>query len=330
MKRKTLQLPKTVLAPLSGITDVPFRLIARKCGCEFAYTEMVDVNGIFFDNKKTIKMLDHPKEDSPLGVQFVGQDENRILRAAKVCEEMGFDLIDLNAGCPARKVVKGGKGSALLKDPVKLGKIINHLVKETALPVTVKIRIGWDTESKNYIEVGKAAEDNGASAICVHARTQCQMYKGKPDHNATRELKESLSIPIFASGNIFKPEDVKEVLDFTGCDGVAVARGALGRPWIFKEIKEYLQGRPYEGITPQFQELKNLLREHFLLCLEYFGEFLAFKRMYKHTAWYLKRYKNLDVIMKEFVKCKNEDDFNFFLDRLELKEEKILELRSKD
>jgi len=321
-----LKHPYIMLAPLSGVTDVPFRLIARKFGCKFAFTEMVDVNGIHYNNVKTFKMFDRPKEDAPLGAQIVGQDEEKMLAAAKLCEDKGFRLVDINAGCPARKVVKGGKGSALLKDPKHLGNIIRRLTNELTIPVTVKIRSGWDKDSKNFMEVARIAQEEGAKAICIHTRTQNQMYKGKPEHDDARQIKEALSIPVIVSGNMFNPEDIKEVLDQTLCDGAMIARGVLGRPWIFKEVEDYLTSGSYENGDPTFQEIKETIKEHFMLCLDHYSKYLAFKRMYKHICWYLKPYRNLDSIMKEYSKVKTPEELFIFIDRLHLEDGRRMEI----
>jgi len=316
---------RIILAPLSGVTDVPFRLLARRHGCKFAFTEMIDVNGIEYKNLKTIKMLDHPEEDSPLGVQLVGGDVNKILNAAKLCEDKGYKLLDINAGCPARKVIKGGKGSALLKDPEKLGDIISTLTREIDIPVTVKIRSGWNDENRNYLEVAKISQDAGAKALCIHSRTQNQMYRGKPDHNDIKEVKEMLTIPVIASGNLFSPQDVKSVFEYTDCDAVVIARGALGNPWIFKNIEKFLKEGTQEAIyNPTFQERKEVIKEHFLLCSEYYQEWFSFRRMYKHMTWYLKGLKNLDAFMKEYRKHDKIDEFFSFLDKVCLEDEKYL------
>lgn len=308
---------KTVLAPMSGITDVPFRLMCRKFGCRFAFTEMVDVNGIAYNNIKTLKYLDRVPGDEPLGVQIVGADSDRLLFAAKLCEEKGFQVLDINAGCPARKVIKGGKGSALLKDVPKLAGIVGRIVKELTIPVTVKIRSGWDEDSLNYMEVAKAVEAEGASAICIHTRTQKQMYKGRADHDITAKLKKKIKVPVFASGNIFTAGDAKKVLEDTGCDGVFIARGALGKPWIFRATEDLLAGKD-EFDAPGLEEIKKIILEHFTLSLEFQGEFLAKKRMYKHVAWYLKRFKNLNEIMKAYQKVKDPTSFKSFVESLEI------------
>ncbi len=314
---------KAVMAPMAGVADTPFRIMVRKFGCAFAFTEMIDVNGIYYKNRKTINLIKKVPEDSPLGIQLVGQDEEKLSYAAKLCEDNGFEVLDLNAGCPAKKVVKGGKGAALLKSPAKLAKIVGRLKKEVAIPVTVKIRSGWDENNLNYLEVARAVASEGASAICIHSRTRKQMYRGKVRHHEAREIREAAGIPVFVSGNVLNPEDVPDILRTTGCDAVFVARGALGRPWIFSEIKAELgQGEAFAD--PAFNELKTIIAEHFRLSFRFHGEWLAFKRMYKHLCWYLMRFKNLDAIMREYMKVKDAAAFVSFMERLELEKGKYL------
>ncbi|MDP8299399.1 MAG: tRNA dihydrouridine synthase DusB [Candidatus Tantalella remota] len=313
---------KAVLAPMSGITDVPFRMICRKFGCSFAFTEMVDVNGIVYNNKKTFKYLERLPGDHPLGAQLVGQDEERLLRVARLCEEVGFGMVDLNAGCPARKVITGGKGAYLLKTPGKIGRLIARMVKGLAIPVTIKIRSGWDEDSLNYLEVARIAEAEGASAICIHPRTKTQMYRGQAYHEMTQEVKESVRIPVFASGNMFKASDVKTVMEDTGCDGVYIARGALGRPWIFDEINRMFQGKDAKD-APDLDRIKEVVEEHYRLSLEHHGEFLGNKRMHKHLSWYLKEYKNLNEMLNEYRETKDLDSFLVFLKRLSLDGRKL-------
>lgn len=315
MKRDSIQdmiKNKATLAPMSGITDIPFRIMCRKFGCKFAFTEMIDVNGIVYRNRKSLKYLERIPEDVPLGAQIVGSDEERILYVAKMVEEKGFEVLDLNAGCPARKVIKGGKGSALLKNPKKLGRIVGRLAKELSIPVTVKIRSGWSEEELNYLRVAEIIESEGAKAICIHPRSKDQMYRGRPRHEITKEIAERVKIPVFASGNIFSSSDVKSVMDSTGASGVFIARGALGRPWIFEEIATG------EEKTPSFEGLKRIITEHYRISEEYYGTFLTHKRMYKHLTWYLKKYKNLNEIMTEYRDVKDLSSFNFFVDSLRL------------
>jgi tRNA-dihydrouridine synthase B len=313
-----------VLSPMAGVTDIPFRLICRKYGCRFAFTEMVDVNGIAYRNIKTMKYLDMADGDSPLGAQIVGADEKRLLDAALVCQDRGFRVIDVNAGCPARKVIKGGKGAALLKHPLKLGRILGSLTSKLEVQVTVKIRLGWDEQSVNYLEVAKIAESEGASAICVHPRTREQMYRGGSiSHEPTRQVKQAVKIPVFASGNIFSEMDAKKVMEDTGCDGVFAARGTLGRPWIFDGINKVLEGG-VPGEEPGLEEIKLIMLEHFRLSERHYGKFLAVKRMYKHVTWYLKRYKNLNAVMNVYREVKDAVSFEEFIAKIGLNDRRMV------
>ncbi|MFA6636397.1 MAG: tRNA dihydrouridine synthase DusB [Candidatus Omnitrophota bacterium] len=321
---KLMQEARCVLSPMAGVTDIPFRIMCRRYGCRFAFTEMVDVNGMAYRNIKTMKYLDMVEEDSPLGAQIVGADENKMLEAAKICQDRGFRVIDINAGCPARKVIKVGKGSALLKDPVKLGRIIGLLARKLETPVTVKIRAGWDEESINYLEVSRIAESEGASAICVHPRTMTQMYKGAAiSHEPTKEVKQAVKIPVFASGNIFSAADAASVLKYTGCDGIFVARGALGHPWIFSDIAKAFSGDIHED-EPGFDRIKLIMAEHFKLSEEHRGELMTTKRMYKHVSWYLKRYKNLNEVMNAYREVNDTVSFLSFLERITLDGRKMV------
>lgn len=322
---------RAVLAPMSGITDIPFRMMARKFGCRFAFTEMIDVNGIVYSNRKSFKLMDRACGDDPIGVQIVGADENKLLYVAQVCEEKGFDVLDINAGCPARKVVKSGKGSALLKDPVKIARIIRMIVSKLKIPVTVKIRSGWDEDSLNYLEVAKAAASEGASSICIHSRTREQMYKGKVRHDIAGAVKKAMDIPVFASGNIFTAQDAFDVYKDTGCDGVYIARGALGRPWIFSEINNMFFSDGSGDVSfggPLFVDIKKIMIDHFSICREYYeGKWLV-SRMYKHVAWYLKGLKNLNEVMKEYRTVSDLASFIDFTDRLSLDERNHLRMEN--
>ncbi|MFH1846819.1 MAG: tRNA dihydrouridine synthase DusB [Candidatus Omnitrophota bacterium] len=310
---------RAVLAPMAGVTDIPFRLMARKFGCEFAFTEMIDINGIIYNNRKTFNLMRRIEQDLPLGIQLVGEDSDKMLRVAKICAEKGYRVIDVNAGCPVRKVTKAGKGSALLKEPRKLSEMIKKLVKGLDVAVTLKIRSGWDENSKNYLKIAEIAEQEGVRAICVHPRTQAAMYKGRADWDVIAEVKEKLSIPVFASGNIFKASDASDVVHHTGCDAVFVARGALGKPWIFDDIKRYFSGDT-EQRTPGFSEIKDIISRHFNMAIEIYEEGLALRRMYKYITWYLKSFKNLDMVMKEYRKAKNKKEADIFMERLLLNE----------
>ncbi len=315
---------RVILAPMAGVSDAPFRIMCRRNGCGFAFTEMIDVNGIFYKNVKTLKYLDTLPEDRPLGVQLVGADEKRMLEGAMLCRDKGYTVIDINAGCPARKVVKGGKGAALLKDPAKLGRIIGLISSKLDVDVTVKIRAGWDAESANYLEVAKIAESEGAKAICVHPRTREEMYRGREiSHHPTREIKAAVNIPVFASGNVFCAKGAEDILRSTGCDGIFVARGALGRPWIFRAIGASLRGEASPG-EPCLDAIKTAMADHFSLSEKWYGSFLTVKRMYKHVTWYLKRYKNLNAVMESYRAVKDASSFEGFLRAIELDGRKMV------
>lgn len=319
---------RVVFAPMSGVTDIPCRITARKFGCGYAFTEMIDVNGILYNSRKSFRLMDRVPGDGPLGVQLVTDDAEKLLKVALICEEKGFPVVDINAGCPARKVIKGGKGSALMRSPRKLAGMVEKLVKTLRIPVTVKIRSGWDEEHLNYLEVSRAAAGAGAAAICVHPRTREQMYKGKAPREVIRQIKEAVDIPVFASGNIFSADDVLEVFEETGCDAVFVARGALGRPWIFREIKNALAGKAPLP-EPSFDEIKEIIKEHFLLCVEHHGENLAVRRMYKQMCWYMKKTKGLDAVMKAYRSVRTPDEFAAFMDGLCMDERRHLSIREK-
>ncbi|MBD3378848.1 MAG: tRNA dihydrouridine synthase DusB [Candidatus Omnitrophica bacterium] len=316
---------KTVLAPMAGVTDVPFRMLMRRFGCKFAFTEMIDVNGVIYNNRKTFRLMERLPGDAPLGIQLVGRDEDKFSRVAAYCVEKGYRVIDINAGCPARKVVSPGKGVSLMRAPAVLSRIVRRLVRELGVPVTVKMRSGWNEEEKNYMEVAEAVQDAGASAVCVHARTKEQMYKGRADHRITAEMKRNLRIPVFASGNLMSPRDVKDVLDLTGCDGVFIARGCLGRPWIFSQTNRMLRGM--EPIDPPgFEDIKEIMLEHFQLASEYFESSRLFPRMYKHVAWYFKGHKNLDPVMRSYRQVDSLDGLRRFVESVKVGERNRLEV----
>lgn len=320
---------KVFMSPMSGITDLPFRTILQKHGCRFMFTEMIDANGLFYNNFKTMRMLNRAKDTYTYGVQLIGSDEEKILRAANICEDKGFSILELNAACPVHKVTKDGKGSALLKDLKKLQKIISCLVKGIKIPLTVKIRSGWDNSNLNYLKSAKIIEETGASAICIHPRTKLQMYKDMPCHEITRAVKETVKIPVFASGDIFSTEDVNKVFKSTNCDAISIARGALGRPWIFKQIYSGLNGSGHCP-APSFDEIKSIITEHLAICLEFFDAKRAFLRMYKHCNWYFKEYGNRHFIMQKYREIHDFEQFKHFMDRLCVDGDKKLYLKGED
>jgi nifR3 family TIM-barrel protein len=260
-------------------------------------------------------MLSSNEEDKPLGVQLVGENIKDIVEAAKVCEDKGFDMININAACPVPKLKRKGKGVALMNEPEKMGHLIASLTKAVKVPVVLKIRSGFDNNSLNYLEISRIAESEGASAIFIHPRTAESKYAGRLCKEHIIELKQHLKIPIFASGNVMKAYHVIEMLESTGCDGVSIARGSMGQPWIFSQSQTLLDNKPMSE-KPPLDEIKQIAQDHFLMMAEIYGFNRALPRMYKHMTWYFAKHKELDPLMRSFrhtVKC--EKDFVAFLGR---------------
>lgn len=276
-----------VLAPMAGISDLPFRLINRRFGFELAFVEMINVRSLSYKNDRTISMLATNSQDRPIGIQIVGSEEEYILKAVDILKDYEFDVLDFNAACPARKVTSKGDGAGLLKNPEKLNKLLKIIVQNTEKPVTVKIRLGWDEKSINAKEVAQCAEEAGIKALFVHGRSRTQGYSGNVNYKIIKSVKDSLKIPVIASGDIFSAQLAKKMLDETGCDGLAVARGALGNPWIFKEIEEYLEnGRLIPDSSPE--EVMKTMMIHMDLCIDFYGEIAGVVIFRKFFSWYTK------------------------------------------
>jgi len=268
---------------MAGITNLPMRMLAREQGASLCFTEMVSVNGLVREGAKTFSLMKSSPLDRPLGVQLFGDDPGLLAEGARLAGEFG-DLLDINMGCPVRKVVGSGAGSALLQSPEKVRAIVRAVRRVTSLPFTVKIRTGWTAESANYLEIGRIAADEGVDAITLHPRTRSQMFEGRSDWGQIRELKEQLSIPVLGSGDLFTPTDVASMLAETGCDGVMLARGALGNPWIFRESLALLAGSEPHPPTPG--ERLDVARRHLHLFADEAGERVAVREMRKHLCWY--------------------------------------------
>jgi len=260
-----------ILAPMAGITDRPFRMLNRKFGCELAFVEMINSRSISHKSKRTRKMMSSDKFERPLGMQLLGCEEKFIKRAMDVINEYDFDILDFNAACPVKKVVRRGEGAALLKDPGKLSRILKIVVKVAKVPVTVKIRSGWDKDSLNAVEVASCCQDAGASAVFIHGRTRDQGYSGAVDYGIIRKVKKAINIPLIASGDILSPQLAKRMFEQTGCDAVIVARGALGNPWIFREITQYLKNAKTID-RPSPQQVALVMVEHLKMCVDFYGE----------------------------------------------------------
>jgi len=281
------------LAPMAGVSDYPYRQLIREMGVELLYTEMVSSKGYEYGNKRTAELIEfEKKQNGKIAVQIFGEEPDFMARAAAgISEEYDIDIIDINMGCPARKIVKNGAGSALMKDLDLAYKIIKSTVEATDLPVTVKMRSGWDEDSINAVELAKIAEEAGAAAAAVHGRTRSQFYKGQADWEIIKDVVSEVDIPVIANGDIFSAEDAEAAFDQTGCEGIMIGRRAQGYPWIFREIIEYLKtGELIEA--PSYTEKIEMAIRHLKLAVDYYGERHGVPIMRKHISWYLKGLPN--------------------------------------
>lgn len=286
-----------MLAPLAGISSYPFRILNRMFGCEFCFLEMINCCSLAHSSKKTFKMIRTGRGDSPLGIQLLGANEEHILRSLEKLREMDFDMVDFNAACPQRKVTTRGEGAALLKDRKKLASLLNLMVKNCDRHVSVKIRLGWDSVS-NASDIALSCQETGIKAIFVHGRTKEQGYSGTVDYKAIAGIKKKLEIPLVASGDILSAELAKKMFDETGCDAVTVARGSLGNPWIFREIKEYL-GRGRLLPRPSLKELIRVMRLHFRLLCDFYGDIRGVAHFKKFFIWYTRGFEGAKPMRNE-------------------------------
>lgn len=277
---------KVVLAPMAGVTDKAFRKIAKEHGCGLLYTEMISAKALTYNNTRTKAILDLEGEEQPVNVQLFGSDPEIMAEGARIAVREGAVLIDVNMGCPVPKVVKNGEGSALLERPELAEKIVREIVKAVNVPVTVKIRTGWNRDNVVALQFAKRMEGAGVSAVAVHGRTREQYYAGKADWEVIREVKEGLSIPVIGNGDIWKPEDVVKMLEQTGCDAVMLGRGVAGNPWLISNTLLYLEGK--EPRVVDVREKISGAIKHLNLTLALKGEDVGIREMRKHLAWYLK------------------------------------------
>ncbi|MCJ7967403.1 tRNA dihydrouridine synthase DusB [Lachnospiraceae bacterium NSJ-171] len=273
------------LGPMAGVTDLPFRLLCKEMGCNMLYTEMVSAKAILYKNKNTKELLNIDKNEHPVGVQLFGSDPDIMAQIAAQVEEGECDFIDINMGCPVPKIVNNGEGSALLKQPKLVEEILTKMVKVVNKPVTVKIRKGFENGTVYAVEIAKIAESCGVSAIAVHGRTREQYYSGKADWDVIKDVKKAVKIPVIGNGDIFSAEDAKAMKEYTGCDGLMVARGARGNPWIFREIKEYLENGNVID-KPTINDIREMIIRHAKMLVDYKGEYTGIREMRKHIAWY--------------------------------------------
>lgn len=301
-------------SPMADCTDIAFRLIARSLGLELAFTEMVSAEALARGNRKTQPLIRKVPGDSPLGAQLVGHDPVSMGRAAALVEALGFEILDINCGCPVRKVTVPGAGSALLQTPELAQKIFqNVMMNVRKIPVTVKMRIGFtDPSGKEGLQLARTAQDCGIAAVTVHGRTRSQGYTGKADWSKIGLIKKALSIPVFGNGDIFAPEDAKRLMDETGCDGVAVGRGALGNPWLFAGIKAVLAGKTPGEVS--FEEKKRVALEHIRLETKYEGEKIGILQSRRIAAWYFKGCQNVAHFRNEINRATSLKDMTALIE----------------
>lgn len=279
-----------ILAPMAGVTDLPFRLLCKEQGAALCCMEMVSAKGIYYNNKNTESLLTVDERERPVSLQLFGSDPEIMGAMTAKIDYRNYDILDINMGCPVPKVVNNGDGSALMKNPVLAGKIIESMVKNSSKPVTVKIRKGFDDEHINAVEMAHVAEESGAAAVAVHGRTREQYYSGQADWSIIADVKSAVKIPVIGNGDILDAKDVIAMKEQTGCDGFMIGRGAQGNPWIFHQILHYFETGELIGKPPMEEMVKTMLR-HAKLQIEFKGDYLGIREMRKHAAWYTAGYK---------------------------------------
>ena len=280
-----------ILGPMAGVTDLPFRLLCREQGAGLLCMEMVSAKAILYNNRNTKALLEIHPDEKTVALQLFGSDPEIMSEMAKRIEERPFDILDINMGCPVPKVVKNGEGSALMKNPKLVYEIVSSMVKAIEKPVTVKIRKGFDDDHVNAVEIAKIIEEAGAAAVAVHGRTREQYYSGKADWDIIRQVKEAVSIPVIGNGDVTSPEKADELVRYTGCDGVMIARGAQGNPWIFSQMCAWEETGEVPP-RPDKDKVREMMLKHARLQLQYKGDYVGIREMRKHVAWYTKGIPN--------------------------------------
>ncbi len=280
-----------ILAPMAGVTDLPFRLLCKEMGCGLLYTEMVSAKAILYNNRNTEALMQLTEGENPIALQLFGSEPDIMAEIAKRVEGRPFDIIDVNMGCPVPKVVNNGEGSALMKNPKLVGQIVKAMSSAIKKPLTIKIRKGFNDDMVNAVEIAKIAEDNGAAAIAVHGRTREQYYSGKADWDIIAQVKDAVSIPVIGNGDVKSAEDAIAMQKHTGCDGVMIGRGSQGNPWIFKRINHYIETGELLP-PPAIDDVKQMILRHAALQRQYKGEYIGIREMRKHFAWYTAGYPN--------------------------------------
>ncbi|MGM9580009.1 MAG: tRNA dihydrouridine synthase DusB [Anaerovibrio sp.] len=304
------------LAPMAGVTDTPYRILAREMGCPLVYSEMVSDKGINYRNEHTLNMLNTEPEERPMAMQLFGAEADSVARAAEYVAGLGCaDILDFNMGCPAPKVVKNHEGSAMLKNPENAYRVLKALVGAVDMPVTVKMRIGWDEQHINIMEMAQLAQEAGAAAIAIHGRTREQFYRDRADWEIIGRVRASLRIPVIANGDVRNVQDLAKIRQVTGCEAVMVGRAAQGNPWIFRQLTEYLKtGAVLPG--PTIEERKEVIIRHLDMLLKFKGDYIGPREMRKHATWYTKGIKGSAELRCLFNQAVCRDDFLRILDKM--------------
>lgn len=302
-----------ILGPMAGVTDMPFRELCREQGCEYTVTEMVSAKAMLYKNRNTRYLLETGPDEHPVAAQLFGSDPQIMAEMGRKIEDLGFDAIDINMGCPVPKVVNNGEGSALMQNPVLAGRIISSLVKAVSIPVTVKIRSGFDPEHLNAVEIARIASDSGASAVAVHGRTRSQYYEGRADWNIIRQVKEAVPIPVVGNGDLLTADDIISMRNQTGCDGFMIARGARGNPWIFGDIIYALDHPGKHRSRPDGSQIYQTIMRHYSMMLNYKPERVALQEMRKHISWYTQGLPSSSRLRSEIMKADSLDQVRSIL-----------------